>query len=58
MGVLKGLAKDYFKFDMTVELLSARGKDEGADHEVWRGGGVEVAEHLMRYSWNSTRAGG
>lgn len=34
VGVLKGVSKEYFKFDITIDLLSARERDEGADHEV------------------------
>lgn len=34
VGVLKGVAKEYFKFQITIDLLQARGVDEGADHEV------------------------
>ena len=37
VGVLKGVAKEYFKFQITIDLLQARGVDEGADHEVWGG---------------------
>ena len=37
VGVLKGLAKDHFKFNLNIELLQARGRDEGADHEASTG---------------------
>jgi hypothetical protein len=32
VGVLKGISKSYFGFDMGIELLQSR--DQGADHEV------------------------
>ena len=44
VGVLKGVAKEYFKFQITIDLLQARGVDEGADHEVW-GGCVDLGEY-------------
>lgn len=34
VGVLKGMSKEYFGFEVGVELLESR--DEGADHEVFR----------------------
>ncbi|KAJ9517261.1 hypothetical protein QJQ45_009127 [Haematococcus lacustris] len=33
VGVLKGLSKQYLKYDLTVELLQSR--DDGHDHEVF-----------------------
>jgi len=34
VGVLKGLSKEYFGFELGVELVQSR--DEGADHEVFK----------------------